>query len=244
MRRLTVWWTTSGLGGPSDRVMERLPRITLSLLGYCFAVAVPAVIMSAAYFGNPVSWMISWLVREDFLCDAPTQGIGSHCFGDFYAVRAVLLEPSAWDNRIGGIPYLPVAMWPNVLARKLEMLGLGTRGSLVFFLVLVVTAVLVPAIWAAWKLRHRFPPGVVFALAGGMTLPVFSIFDRANVTGFVVPLILAFIVTLRRGPAWVAPVALIGIVMIRPQFLALGALLLVVGRWRHLLYAIEGAVVV
>lgn len=241
--RLRAWWVTSGLGGPTDELTERLPRLTLTILGYGFAFALPAVIMSAAYFGNPVSWMLSWRVADGY-CNAATEGIGNHCFSDFQVVRLVIAAPSAWDNQIGGVPYLPIAMWPNVLVGKLaEFFGWDVPGSLIAFLVLVVAAAMVPAIYAAWKLRHRFPTGVVVALAGGMTWPVFSLFDRANVTAFTIPLILAFVVTLRRGPAWVAPVALVGIVMIRPQFLALGALLLVVGRWRHLVYAVEGAAI-
>lgn len=242
-RPLNSWWIKSGLGGPSAQLMERLPRVVLSVLGYCFAFALPAVIVSAMYFRNPVSWMISWLVEENFLCDAPTQGIGVHCFGDFHSVRLTLEQPSPWDNRLGGTPYLPLALWPVALALELTELGLGMQGALIVFLIAVVAAAMTPAIWAAWKLRHRFPTGVVVCLAGGMTWPVFSLFDRGNVTAFIVPLLLVFIITLRQGPAWVAPTALVAIVMIRPQFLAIGALLLVVGRWRHLIYAVEGAIV-
>lgn len=209
-------------------------------MGYAFGLAVPALIVSASYFGNSVGWMLSFLVSDGW-CEAPTQGIGIHCFGDFQFNRVVLADESIWNNRYGErIPYLPVAMWPSVAAHWLERLGLGVRGSLIVFLAVLGIAVLTPSIWAAWRLRGKYPAGMVVALAGGMSLPFFIVMDRGNNVGFAVPALLAFFLGLRRGPRWVSPVCFVIAVLLRPQFIVVGLAFLLVRRWRDACYSLVG----
>lgn len=223
-----------------ELLLARVPGILLSILGYCFAVALPATIVSASYFGNSVSSLLVYRAADGW-CDAGSEGIGVHCFGDFHVIRLALADPSVWDNRLQQpIPYPPVAMWPNVLADWADRIGLGVRGSMLLFLLALAVAALTPAAWAAWRLRRRFPSGVVVALVGAMTLPVFVVLDRGNNMAFALPPLLGYLIGLRWSTGvhrWIAPVCLVIVIMLRPQFVVVGLLLLVVGRWRDLILA-------
>lgn len=215
-------------------------RHIVSVLGYSFAVSVPALLISAAYFGNPVTWLLSFSV-EDGWCNAATEGIGRHCFGDFQFNRLVLNQASVWRNQYQvNVPYLPVGLWPNWLSDAIGDIGMGVRGSLIVYLALLAIALITPAAWAAWRLRVQFPPGIILATTGFMTLPFFVVLDRGNNLGFAVPPLLGFFIGLRNGPRWLSPACFVVASLLRPQYAVICLAFLVVNRSRDAVLSVLG----
>ncbi len=238
--RWRVLWVRSRVETCLEDEGRRL-SLLLTVLGFGFAIALPAVIVSSSYFGHSVSYFLSYDV-DDGWCNAATQGVGAHCFGDFQFVRLPLEDHSIWltePNHVN-FPYLPTALVVNVAAFWLQELGLGVRGSLIFYLTILAASVLTPSIWVATRVRKQFPAGVIVSFFGAMTLPFFTVLDRGNSMGFAVAPLLGFFVGLRRGPRWFAPACLVVAVMFRPQFAILGLAFLVVGRWRDIIFSALG----
>lgn len=113
--------------------------------------------------------------------------------------------------------------------------------GLICYLVALTMAVISPAIWAArgtWSgasghLRdtgRRGHPGV-------------GVIDRGNSTGFVVPIALAYFVALSRQRWGLATITVILAVLVKPQFVVLGVVLLAARQWRWAGIGITGVVV-
>ncbi|MEO2139315.1 MAG: glycosyltransferase 87 family protein, partial [Thermoleophilia bacterium] len=213
-------------------------RRLLTLLIGLFAVGVVVGWASTSYFGrNPAA--VESFAPTDGWCDPASQGLGVHCFGDFQVPRLFLDEESIYDPiyPAPGVkpvpnPYTPTSMAPHVFAGAVEWVGLGQRTSMVVFLVLLAVAMLAPALWSILGRPGRprdWLPLLVIGVASG---PFLTMMDRGNSAGFAVPFILLFALYVRRRPEWVAPVAMIGAALIRPQFILLALALIAFGRIR------------
>ena len=219
------------------------PRRLVAMLIALFAVSVIVSWTSVSYLGrNPAA--VESFMPADGWCDPATDGIGVHCFGDFQLPRAFLGEESPWDPVYaapGAVPapnpYTATAMTPHVVARAIEWVGAGHQGSMIAYLVLLAAALLAPALWATLG-RPRPRDWVPLLLIGVASGPFLTTMDRGNSAGFAVPFILLFALYVRRRPDWVAPVALVGAALIRPQFILLALALVAFGRIRSTLAAV------
>jgi hypothetical protein len=161
--------------------------------------------------------------------------VGRHCFGDYswemtYAVQAnpwAHLGPPTWlDNN-----YTAAAMLPHFIFGHLgQSLGAPRLGLLACLFALTV-AVLIPALWAARGTRGH-ERIVVFMACGAVAIPAWTVIDRGNSIGFVVPIALTFLLALRRGQWGLVAVAVILAALVKPQFVLLGVVLLAARRWR------------
>ena len=204
-------------------------------------VAFPLWWALVGFFRRVPTENISYAVKDGW-CAAGTEGIGAHCFGDFQLPRVLLNLPTFWDTGELKVAYSPTSLIPHVAAKGLEGIGLGVRGSLLVFLVVMGIAMAIPALLTAIKgapgARGPLPVLLFFAAAA----PVLVALDRGNSAGFAVPFILLFAFYAGRDPRWVAPMAVVAAAAVRPQFILLAVALLAFRRTKDALAAVGGAV--
>ncbi|KEG31371.1 membrane protein, partial [Mycobacterium tuberculosis] len=176
--------------------------------------------------------------------------IGRHCFSDYAMVAAAGIQPNPADYLIS-LPadYQPTAVAAWAPARiPYAIFGLPShwlgapRLGLICYLVALTMAVISPAIWAARGARG-LERVVIFVTLGAAAIPAWGVIDRGNSTGFVVPIALAYFVALSRQRWGLATITVILAVLVKPQFVVLGVVLLAARQWRWAGIGITGVVV-
>ncbi|WP_057351410.1 glycosyltransferase 87 family protein [Mycobacterium tuberculosis] len=176
--------------------------------------------------------------------------IGRHCFSDYAMVAAAGIQPNPADYLIS-LPadYQPTAVAAWAPARiPYAIFGLPShwlgapRLGLICYLVALTMAVISPAIWAARGARG-LERVVIFVTLGAAAIPAWGVIDRGNSTGFVVPIALAYFVALSRQRWGLATITVILAVLVKPQFVVLGVVLLAARQWRGGGIGITGVVV-
>jgi hypothetical protein len=195
------------------------------------------------YFGKDVISSLTYASDPDWWCTpavARTEGIGVHCFGDYASVVGSAAEQNPWAPAHGTASNYPAAgMLPQALFGAIGNLfgsaGLGT----IAYLAVVTGALLVPSIWAT---RGK-PTGirlVTVALFGVLSIPSLMTLDRGNNVALAVPALLAYLVALRKKRYSTVVVAVIAASLIKPQFVLLIVILLMLRKWKYALAAVLG----
>lgn len=219
------------LRGQSERTVMLGAVLILSALSVA-----TGYLLIQIYSANLLASLL-W-VREDCLLDWG-MNIGSHCFSDYGMIVGAGLRPNPWEP-YGAFPpdyqpllnrYPAAGMIPQLLfGLPAEWLG-APRLGLVGYLLALTIAVLSPAIWAARGARG-LERVVVFVALGAAAIPVWTVIDRGNSAGFIVPIALAFLVALRRQRWGLVAVMVILAALVKPQFAVLAVALLAARQWR------------
>lgn len=161
------------------------------------AVAAATSFVLTQYFSKDVITSLFYL-RDDCRDDM-VKGVGRHCFTDYADLVALMQQPDPWHHYFvssTGV-YSAAALMPF---RLFALLGswLGVPQLVLFgYLIALTMAVLTPAFWAARGARglERL---VIFVACGAAAIPALVDVDRGNSTGFVVPIMLVFLIALCR----------------------------------------------
>lgn len=192
----------------------------------------------AGYHGRSLTEIYSFVVQDGW-CDPATQGVGLHCFGDYYAPVQYIVEGNPWNNAYGvPIAYTATGMLPFALGALAASTPVGGFPLLIGFLFVAGVATMTPAIVAALGRRSWVDRLLIILLVGVATTPLLTTIDRGSGAAWAVPFLLAFVIWLRRDPWWVAPAALVAAAAVRPQFILAGVALLALRRFRDLALAI------
>ncbi|WP_264915992.1 glycosyltransferase 87 family protein [Mycobacterium kiyosense] len=195
------------------------------------AVAAATSFVLTQYFSKDVITSLFYL-RDDCRDDM-VKGVGRHCFTDYADLVALMQQPDPWHHYFvssTGV-YSAAALMPF---RLFALLGswLGVPQLVLFgYLIALTMAVLTPAFWAARGARglERL---VIFVACGAAAIPALVDVDRGNSTGFVVPIMLVFLIALCRQRWGVVAVMVILAALVKPQFALLGVALLAARQWR------------
>ena len=159
------------------------------------------------------------------LCKYPgDQGIGTHCFLDYY-------EGEFADN------YPPASKWIFQPFVAIEKVTGSALTALYVWLIASALALLAPLWWATRRQPTlRWPVLVLAVASSAFAGPL----DRGNSVAFVVPFLLLFAVgTLRAVPS-LAITGIVGAAIIKPQYAVLLIVPVVLGRWREFLRSLIG----
>jgi hypothetical protein len=209
-----------------------------------FAVALPAMFLVMNYFEKTIFSDLTFSPRDGW-CNAPLEGVGVHCFGDYAFPRVLLREESIWSNSYGiPHPYTPSAMLPHWIAAKVEQLIGSPRVVLVLYIAALSLAVLFPSLWTSVRTRKEIPRATIPLFFGTISFPFIAIVDRGNSVGFAIPAVFFFFSGLNSRKEWISPLALIVAASIRPQFALLGLALILVNRWRAVAVSALGSALV
>ena len=209
-------------------------RRLLTMLLALWVVAIPIGWVGWSYLGTPVNEVIS-APAADGHCTAATDGVGTHCFGDyFYPAKLAANEPTWVYPTIYPHAYTASGMMPHVIADAVGNAVGSERAGLLIYLLPLAVALLVPALLLAARLRA--PQGLVMVIVLGVaSQPFLLAIDRGNSAALVVPLLLWLgWATITKHWTQVGTAVVLAS-LLRPQFLLLALVLLAVRAWWPLL---------
>ena len=210
------------------------PRRFTNIVLVFLIVSLLASWVLAGYFGQSVNAGLSFRAADGW-CDAAKEGVGVHCFGDFYYLIFLSKQATVW-----GSAYTPTAMIPHIISNFIAENIFGGRVTLFLYLGVLSAALLAPALFIAHRASGVLPRLGTILVFGVGTLPFLIAMDRGNSVGFAVPWLLAFAIYLDRKPTWIAPLAIVCAACVRPQFILLSVGLLAIGRIKHTIVVLAG----
>ena len=102
------------------------------------AVVVAYGVLLTSYLGLIYTESFSALMMDSW-CDPKTEGMGNHCFSDFYSVREISNSKNPWES---GSTYPPL---PILVVKAISKLGGGhSRLQLLIYLTTLIFSLLVP----------------------------------------------------------------------------------------------------
>jgi hypothetical protein len=166
----------------------------------------------------------------DGWCEPVSQGLGSHCWGDYYyVVFLVFGQPDPWLEYPN--PYPAASLLPFILAHQLGSLTAFSHSGLIIYLA-SMTSLIGWAVWAGTKtlaLENRI---VLFSVLTFLSPPLIHAIDRGNSVGFIIPLLAWLYQSLRNHSENQALLAIVLLTVIKPHFAVLLFLYLVRGQLR------------
>ena len=208
--------------------------VRLAVVGLLIAVA---AVVAALGLGRFPTEEISFKL-DDGWCDPSTQGVGSHCFGDYSQIHFwAELGFNAWgrDPSVPGSSYSPMGWMPAMIFERLGTHVGSDRVGLLGYLAAALVCLLVPAVWAGLGRPARRLP-LTLILIGLASAPVVITLDRGNTVAFAVPFLLLVAVGLGREDWRLVGVGVVGAALIKPQFALLAIILLAFRRGLEFLY--------
>ena len=176
-----------------------------------------------SYFNFKPSSVLSFRV-EDGWCDPDTQGIGSHCFGDFYYTLRFISRVNPWSLEAN--PYPPFALMIfkpfEFLASQFPANNYGLIAYLVFLLVMLL---ITPIILVVNKSISK-STGLLACVLIISSAPSLVALDRGNIVILCFPFLCFFFLNIFSGNDWKALLFLTFVVLIKPQSILLGILFL------------------
>jgi hypothetical protein len=185
-----------------------------NLLIHLSTLVVTFGVLLTSYLGVSYSESIGSLVEDEW-CDPKTQGIGLHCFSDYYSVVEIKNLDSAWSQ---GSTYPPLAILITRIFSTLESLNL--RAGLSLYLLSGLICILIPVIHLAKRgilttRKNAFSVFVLLVCSG----PVISALDRGNNVLFLFPIIYFLYVLTARGNHLTVCVLIAVAALLKPQML-------------------------
>ncbi len=190
----------------------------------------------ARYFSIDVLSALVLDVPQDCLLDWPMR-VGRHCFSDYSLVVSYGMRPDPWEPF--PLPNYKTAINNYSAAGLVPHMFFGSLGNwlhdpqlgLLGYLLALTAACLAPAVWAARGARG-LERVVVFMALGVAAIPMWTAIDRGNSVGFVVPIMLTFLVALCRRRWRLAAVMVVLAALVKPQFVVLVVPLFAARQWR------------
>ena len=204
-------------------------RAFINLGSVMAAVSFASLWIGTFYLNLPMSSVIGYAWTDgssDGKCPSAIQGIGRHCFSDYYTPSLAFRMVNPWEN---GYAYTPLAaqiFYPFYLIGEVFNYP---RVGLITYLTLGALCVLIPTIWASRRsAEFSFPTLVIF---GVFATPLINAFDRGSVVMFMTPLLFIYAINICRQKWNIALIAAVLLSAIKPQYLVLLLPFLVHRKW-------------
>lgn len=204
-------------------------RAFINLGSVMAAVSFASLWIGTFYLNLPMSSVIgySWTDgSSDGKCPSAIQGIGRHCFSDYYTPSLAFRMVNPWEN---GYAYTPLAaqiFYPFYLLGEVFN---SPRVGLITYLTLGALCVLIPTIWASRRsAEFSFPTLVIF---GVFATPLVNAFDRGSVVMFMTPLLFIYAINICRQKWNIALIAAVVLSAAKPQYMVLLLPFLVHRKW-------------
>ena len=204
----------------------------LNIGSICAGVSYLCLWIGTFYLKIPMDSVIGFGWNDgsaDGKCPSAIQGIGRHCFSDYYTPSLAFKMINPWES---GYAYTPLAaqlFYPFYLIGQIFNYP---RLGLIVYLAIGLLCVLAPTIWASRQnQKFSFP---VLLIVGVLATPLINSFDRGSLVMFITPLLFAYALNICRQNWGIAVVAASVLGGIKPQFMVLLLPLLVHRQWVHL----------
>lgn len=200
---------------------------------------------SVLIFIQGISFVLWWIVGSYFgidtyasrsitgadgWCNPQTQGLGVHCWGDYYGpIILVNTQPDPWSGAFN--PYPAAALTPFVVAQTLGSLtGFAQAGVFIYMFAMAASIC-----WSVWIATKNLGPGSRALLFSALTFfspPVIMALDRGNSVGFAVPLLIWFFLSLKNQKETQSIFAIALLTVIKPHFILMALFFLIRGRFK------------
>jgi hypothetical protein len=175
-------------------------------------------------------------ISADGWCDPVSQGLGSHCWGDYYyPIFLVFSQPNPWLEH--GNPYPAASLIPFMITHILGSITGITHAGLVIFLGTMVLLI-GWSVWAGTKGLELEPRLILFTTLTFFSPPLISALDRGNNVGFIVPLLVWLYWSLRNKSENQGMLAIVLLTLIKPHFAVLLFIYLLRGQIAPLIKAV------
>ena len=164
----------------------------------------------------------------DGWCDPASQGLGSHCWGDYYYVIFLVFgQPEPWLDYPN--PYPAASLLPFIFAQVLGSLTGISHAGLIIYLG-SMTLLIGWAVWIGTKTLAVETRLVLFSTLTFLSPPLIHALDRGNSVGFIIPLLVWLYRSLRNNSENQALLAIVLLTVVKPHFAALLFLFIVRGQ--------------
>lgn len=221
-----------------QRIQQKLKDDT-SLLNFLSDFLI-IIILISHFFSILLWWVHSGYFSKNFLasissfpedgwCDPGTQGLGVHCFGDYYYALLMSQTENPWNMEVGINPYPALGMLPIKLFGEIGEYFQNPRIGLYLFLLTIFISLIAPVIWATSKFSavNRI---LIILLFGPTSFSGLITLDRGNSVGLLPPLILWLYFSLLNKNKNQVIFSLLFLTFIKPHFGILIVILLAI-RW-------------
>jgi len=188
---------------------------------YLFATIIGTYISS--YFQIPLISILSFNVADGW-CTAETQGVGAHCFGDFYYTLTFLDQSNPWSTTVN--PYPPVAL---LIFKPFELLGElfpSSQFALFCYLGFLIASILSIPIHLFFTKKMSISYSILVGMLILSSTPTVVGLDRGNLVVLCMPIIYFFLHYEREGDIKRSFIFWMALVLIKPQFALLGIIFL------------------
>jgi hypothetical protein len=161
-------------------------------------------------------------------CDPATQGIGVHCFSDYYVLVNVL-ESGSPHSGFGSTPYPAAALVPFMFFRLLTdvtgILWLGLAAYLFTLATLISFSV-----WVATKGQSFEKRVLIFSALVLLSPAVLATLDRGNSVGFLIPALVWLFSSIQNQKSSQTVMALALLSLIKPHYGVVALAFILAGR--------------
>jgi hypothetical protein len=184
--------------------------------------------VAGSYLGFDVIASRSYWSTDD-LCDPSTQGLGVHCWSDYYVLLIALESGNPYSPGEGSTLYPAAGLVPFMFFKWLTdtsgVLWLGLAAYLV-----LMSGLITYSVWAATN-RQSFEQRVIVTSTLVLLSPAALVaLDRGNSVGFLIPLLIWFFVSIRDNNSTHTVISLALLSVIKPHYGVLALAFLLVGR--------------
>ena len=225
---------------PKERVKTSILRF-FSSLTVMYVAATTVGIFITSYLGYRFTEIVMFKVNDGW-CSPGTEGIGDHCFGDFYGFFSTILK-DPW----GGTPsaYPPISMLYLKFGAEVMSRYPNQNFLLLLHLLLMILCLVFPIyhMWATGRIKSL---QLSIALGIGIlsTAPAIMVLDRGNNVVLLVPLLYLFYIKFLAGQTSKALTYGVIMTLWRPQMILLVFAFIALREWRTtakwILYSIVG----
>lgn len=205
-------------------VLDRY-RVVSLCVGSAFGICLFLSVLVPSYFKYSTSGAFIFFANDGW-CNWPKQGIGTHCFGDFWHPMKFANHDNPWGMPHSPPPYPPLALQVFKPFILLNHMFPDSRIPLLAYLTLVFFCLTFPAIYLFAK---RQITGILAFFMGSLLLvasPSMVAFDRGNNIALTFPFLFFFFYKLYLGEKKAAIIFGVLAAVIKPQFILLSLLLL------------------
>ncbi len=185
--------------------------------------------IAGSYLGLDVYSSRSFPAADGW-CEASSEGLGSHCWGDYYyVIFLVFAQPYPWQEYVNAYP--AAALIPFILTHLLGSLtGFAHAGLLIYLG--SMTVLIGWGVWVGTKGMSLESRIILFTTITLFSPPLIHALDRGNNVGFIIPLLVWFFSALISPSPNQGIVAIVLLTVIKPHFAVLLFLYLIRGDFK------------
>ena len=197
-----------------------------------YIIVVAFGLLITSYLGLSYSESISAAADDDW-CSSKIEGVGIHCFSDFYQISQFSKLEIPWLN---GTPYTPVSIFIMKIISNDFFISISMKLPLLINQSLLIICFLFPFVhhWKSLNIRERYSNKFLLIILGFST-PVLMTFDRGNSVYLLFP----FLYFIFKGfllENYMQVAILIGLAgIIRPQIMVLLLIFLPMINWKAII---------